>query len=707
LGLLALALTTVFVACSTPPTPKACVITVSPATSVVQAGSETSLNIALDRSCGFSGEVGFSVDDANLYPQLDFSFDPQKTMGNTSTAKVKAQLTAALGTYMLTMRAFSTTGSESRSANFVLKVVAPQTTRAEVVIDPAITQTFIKKTNMVVFQTSEQLKTQLSEAIGVVLIDGKAGFYNVGQFVVRQDKGKDKDFKQFLKQNNLILLDSGQLPDPPKEVHPSQYRRVNDLGFRLVSLDPFKIKFDDRAKLKLEEHLAKRGLKGKVIFSSEYAALVWSELAKITEDKTSGVITGEPNWIGFPTAFENSEEHLKIESPKQYRQSDNAKDIYSLRYMGVSGPSGAWTRTIPNSVPGGPAIPVDGRGVDIAIIDAGFDPSNYDISGYDPVTDSFEHGRSVIGYDFTDGDYDVTAVGQVDCLQIPAPTKASSCNHGTATATLAAGTRNNHYGIAGPAPRANLQLFRVKGAVCIYIFPLFIPVCQVTLNYYKAAWAMNTAVAWGADVISMSYNFPTPYQLLWGACTPADSFCHYTNSAIDNAYNNNVVMIASAGNENSSTAVGPPADNLKVIAVGAVHANRDDQNFNKRENYSNYGSKVRLWAPGNDYAVPTGALDCYNTKKCADSTSSADEINGYTGQTFYFTGTSASAPRVAGIAALMKQINPSVTPASILTKLQKTSSISLNDSNVTAIVDAAAAVQSTLCDLPTVICPRH
>lgn len=152
------------------------------------------------------------------------------------------------------------------------------------------------------------------------------------------------------------------------------------------------------------------------------------------------------------------------------------------------------------------------------------------------------------------------------------------------------------------------------------------------------------------------------------------------------AVSEGVVVAVSAGNEGDC--VSSPACASGAIAVGVV------DNSDVRPNWSNYGSALDLVAPG---------VDILSTYSCR----AAGDCRSY--WYAWMSGTSMSAPHIAGTAALILQKNPGYTVQDVKNALYSTA-VDLGDVGYDLLygwgrVDAYAAVQWTagpVDDPPTV-----
>ncbi len=229
-----------------------------------------------------------------------------------------------------------------------------------------------------------------------------------------------------------------------------------------------------------------------------------------------------------------------------------------------------------------------GAGVKIAILDSGIDYTHPDLD------DNYQGGFDFVNYDNDPMD---------------------DYGHGTKVAGIIAAEDNN-FGILGVAPEASIYGVKVLSSGG----------SGSTSNVIRGIeWAVENDM----DIISMSLGGTSGYYAY--------------ETAINNAYNSGVLLIASAGNYGSTATdnVAYPAKYNSVIAVSAI-----DQNDNICS-FSSVGPAVELTAPG--YRLTT------------------TNIGGYQ----FFSGTSAAAPFVSGVAALMIASDPTLTNVEVRQSLQQ------------------------------------
>ncbi len=247
----------------------------------------------------------------------------------------------------------------------------------------------------------------------------------------------------------------------------------------------------------------------------------------------------------------------------------------------------------------------------IAVCDGGIDYTHPDL-------DPGNRSRVIAGYDFGSNDSD-----PMDDL--PDGT-GSYGGHGTHIAGIIGAIPNNGQQISGVMWNCKIMPVKMVGDG------------SLTISYPFGAWnwdfsttafpsdvadAIDYAVNNGAHVINLSYGFPDMGVNLNQVILRVPLL----HEAILNAYNNNVVVIASMGNEYSGgNPTNYPAAFPDVIAVG----NTTNDNPPQRWQTSSTGSHISVSAPGRSIISTTRG-----------------------GGTGPKTGTSMSAPLVSGVAGLI------------------------------------------------------
>ena len=183
--------------------------------------------------------------------------------------------------------------------------------------------------------------------------------------------------------------------------------------------------------------------------------------------------------------------------------------------------------------------------------------------------------------------------------------------HGTQVAGVIAALLNKK-GIAGVAPSVDLYAVKIMESSG----------GELSNAIAGIEWAIDNEI----DIVSMSFGMETYSQIF--------------KEVLNEAYGNNILLIAASGNGGNDNIL-YPARYTDVIAVGAIGIN------NEKASFSSYGYELELVAPGVD--INTTSLN-----------------NGYAS----VSGTSFAAPHVAGVAALIKAYNQSLTNEQIRGKLQ-------------------------------------
>jgi serine protease len=265
-------------------------------------------------------------------------------------------------------------------------------------------------------------------------------------------------------------------------------------------------------------------------------------------------------------------------------------------------------------------------GVIVAVIDTGIIIDHPDLhnqltnTGYDFISDP----ESSMDDDGIDPDpFDDAGVKNPE----------SSIFHGSHVAGTIAAQTNNGLGVAGVGWSTRIMPVRALGKG------------GIGANYdimqavrYAAGLANDsmTVPPQKADIINLSLSGPD------------ESFLE--QEIYDDVRAEGIVIVAAAGNHlpnQPMPSIVYPAGYDGVLAVSGVDRNE------QLANYSNFGSYVDLAAPGGDLSVyGDGVL----------STAAEVDSEGLTYSYSYLQGTSMAAAHMSGVIALMRAINPALTP---------------------------------------------
>lgn len=273
---------------------------------------------------------------------------------------------------------------------------------------------------------------------------------------------------------------------------------------------------------------------------------------------------------------------------------------------------GGWTAGVDIDAEAAWAVST-GAGQLVAVLDGGVQVDHPDL-------------EVVGGWDYVDGDDD------------PSPDPAEdNAAHGTCAAGIAAAVGDNGVGVTGVAYDATVWGMRLLGDG------------TTTSDVHDA---LVDSVDAGAAVLSNSWGFDNgcAAYALWATVEEALEYAEEEGRDGLGA-----VVVFSAGNG----ACDNGGDGLLAheVVIGVAASNGDDD----REWYSSYGEGV-------DITGPSGAI--LTTDMTGDQGYGSYEGDGdYVGS---FSGTSASAPVVSGVVALMLAANPRLTAAQVRQALCET-----------------------------------
>ena len=285
-------------------------------------------------------------------------------------------------------------------------------------------------------------------------------------------------------------------------------------------------------------------------------------------------------------------------------------------------------------------------------------------------------GVGIIDAGFMSGDPDMPA-DRIALTAAPGNTALDSPNmndcsggnpcpwHGTNTAQIAAGLIDNGLGVAGTGGQVVQPITVVSW-----------------MDSASARDAMQQAVAAGARIINMSFGGPIP--------AASTGLADMMNDDTQDLFDDGIIVIASAGNSgvnvDSLDSFGGhtweeewwyPCENDGVTCVGGLnHASV------WRDTRSNFGiHDVDIWAP---FTLHGGA------RTDMDPTGASAPM---------ITGTSFSAPFVAGVLAMVMAAEPSLTGQQAHQALIDRAADSI-DGSVRRVVKASEAVREALVDAP-------
>jgi subtilisin family serine protease len=324
------------------------------------------------------------------------------------------------------------------------------------------------------------------------------------------------------------------------------------------------------------------------------------------------------------------------------------------------------------------ALGYTGAGVRVAVLDSGIPASHPDINPAVFATVCFTGGNGgSLGNCAPSNTFTGTSA-----FDAPYPGQSFASGHGTNVTGVI--TSDGIVSPIGFAPGTQIAAVRVldgrnAGWVSDWIAGL--------------DWIIANQSTLQIRIINMSLGTSALYN---GSCEAQQPSTHAAIQTLVNTLG--IIVFASSGNQGSSTSISAPACLPNVVAVGATY----DSDLGRQPPSGTYNTLF-----GGSFPACFDASSSLNTVTCFSNSSSMIDVlapgrpiqsAGLNSNTSTFSGTSQASPTAAGIAALMLQFNPALTPAQIESILE-TTGIAVTDAKngvTRPRVDALAAFNSAI-----------
>jgi subtilisin family serine protease len=273
-------------------------------------------------------------------------------------------------------------------------------------------------------------------------------------------------------------------------------------------------------------------------------------------------------------------------------------------------------------VPGAWAMGYDGTGTTVAVIDGGFNLNHPMLAGKVVGEACFSHTfGTTITSRCPGGTSPVIAAGAASNC----PADSSRCDHGTHVASIAVGNDGTNFGVARGAKLLPIDVFSTD-TLSSDCSPDPIP-CEVT-DSLAALDALDYV-----NLHSAEFNIAAVNLSFTGALR--DGFCDDDprKTAIDMLRQKGIAVAVAAGNQGATGQVGAPGCISSATTVGA------SDNGTTVASLSNFAPMVDVMAPGLNILAASGSGTGLVSK----------------------SGTSMSAPHVAGAWAIMRQAFPAAS----------------------------------------------
>lgn len=210
--------------------------------------------------------------------------------------------------------------------------------------------------------------------------------------------------------------------------------------------------------------------------------------------------------------------------------------------------------------------------------------------------------------------------------------------HGTHVAATAVGFANNNAGVAGIAPNCKLMPIQVCDANGNMSSLMIVAGILYAIHKEADIINMSLGMQFSPEIVKLS---PNKQKELTTKLYLEEAL--FWDDLFKFAIENNIVIVQAAGNQNVLTGIDPMSRSKNSLIVAATMPE------NKKAIFSNYGKQTNISAPG---------VEIY----------SAAPNNEFK----FLQGTSMASPIVAGGAALLKSVNPKLSPYQIIETIHST-----------------------------------
>lgn len=289
-----------------------------------------------------------------------------------------------------------------------------------------------------------------------------------------------------------------------------------------------------------------------------------------------------------------------------------------------------------------------GKGITVAVLDTGIYP-NHSVFTYNGLNNWTE--RIIAFYD--------QSINNIS--EIPYDIQW----HGTWAASILGGNSSEYTGVAPEVNFVILKLFYQEGHEIITTLPILEKGIEWILDYNRNN--NNSSI----KIVSMSFGVKQTTANL--------PYINAMNEVVERLTEEGILVVAAAGNDGDDSSNGglgtinAPASAKSVIAVGGVDYNGDMYYLSSRGPTHDGLIKPDVCAP---------AISIFGA---FPSNPPSDFL--------YASGTSASTPFVAGLAALMIEKNPSLTPQQLKSIISLTSFRTINSHTIKDNIQGWGIVQ--------------